>query len=89
MSDSLYEHHKSFPTDVVQVEGSLPTSQTESSVIGRQYDHFTEEDKKILEEERENPRAAITSPIDPYGDYPDGGLRAWLVVLGVSMRFTF
>ena len=41
----------------------------------------------LLKEEREATRAAIHDP-DPNGkdeDFPDGGLRAWLVVFGVSV----
>lgn len=41
----------------------------------------------LVEPEREATRAAIHEPEDdeklPLDDYPDGGLRAWLVLMGV------
>ncbi|PAV23574.1 MFS general substrate transporter [Pyrrhoderma noxium] len=36
----------------------------------------------LLQEEREATNAAITSPDEKTDDFPDGGLRAWLCVLG-------
>ncbi len=45
------------------------------------------EPKDLLKAEREATRAAIHEPEDdeklPLDDYPDGGLRAWLVLMGV------
>ena len=40
----------------------------------------------LLQEEREATNAAITSPDEKTDDFPDGGLRAWLCVLGVSFE---
>lgn len=38
----------------------------------------------LLKEEREATRTAIHEPTGKEDDFPDGGLRAWLVVFGVS-----
>ena len=39
----------------------------------------------LLKEERDATRAAITNPDEKTDDFPDGGVRAWLCVLGVSV----
>ena len=41
----------------------------------------------LLEEEREATRAAIHEPVDPLDEFPDGGFRAWLVILGVGHSY--
>lgn len=39
--------------------------------------------ESLIKEEREATRAAIQEPEGKDDDFPDGGLRAWLVVFGV------
>ena len=51
------------------------------------------EPKDLLEAEREATRAAIHDPEDaeksPFDDFPDGGLRAWLCLMGVCTSIFF
>lgn len=47
-------------------------------------DRTLNDPEQLVREEREATRAAIQEPEGKDEDFPDGGFRAWLVVLGVS-----
>ena len=47
--------------------------------------HSPELDKGLSYSDIEKPHAPEDTDADAMDDYPDGGLRAWLVVLGVIM----
>ena len=47
--------------------------------------HSPQLDKRLSYSDIEKPHAPEDADADAVDDYPDGGLRAWLVVLGVIM----
>jgi hypothetical protein len=46
-------------------------------------------DVDVVSKKEQSLEDTVTSPAEPLDDFPEGGLRAWLVVFGVSAIIAF
>ena len=72
------------PSIEYKAAGIQPSEKPNKSRAGSIDEKTLNDPDSFLREEREAVNAAIHEPGRGKDDFPDGGLRAWLVVFGVS-----